>query len=108
MRNLLNFLIRYSGWFVFALYVLLSLVLLVQDNVYRQSVYLTSANNVTGAVYGSWSNVTGYFHLKGINERLQASNAELQNDVLNLRHELSEMRALCGDSVSATDRKSVV
>lgn len=101
MRNLLNFLIRYSGWFVFALYVLLSLVLLVQDNVYRQSVYLTSANSVTGAVYGSWSNVTGYFHLKGINERLQASNAELQNEVLNLRHELSEMHALCGDSVSA-------
>ena len=99
MRNLLNFIIRYSKWFVFALYVMISLVLLVTNNSYRQSVYLTSANAVTGGIYGTWSNVTGYFHLKGINESLQTRNAALQNEVLNLRHELSEMHAMAIDTL---------
>ncbi len=99
MRNLLNFILRYSKWFVFTLYVVISLILLVSRNSYRQSVYLTSANAVTGTVFGTWSQVTGYFHLKSINERLQASNAELQNEVLNLRSELAEYHALYSDTL---------
>ena len=99
MRNLLNFLIRYSKWFVFAFYVVASLVLLVSNNSYRQSVYLTSANAVTGGVYGTWANVTGYIHLRSINESLQARNAALQNEVLNLQHDLAEYRAMANDSL---------
>lgn len=99
MRNLLNFILRYSKWFVFTLYVVISLILLVSRNSYRQSVYLTSANAVTGTIFGTWSQVTGYFHLKSINDRLQASNAELQNEVLNLKSELAEYRALTSDTL---------
>lgn len=100
MRNLLNFIIRYSKWFVFTLYVLLSCMLLVENNAYQQSIYLTSANMVTGGVYDTWSQVTGYFHLKSINERLQAANADLQNQVLNLKSEIAELKVLAGDSLS--------
>lgn len=100
MRNLLNFIIRYSKWFVFTLYFVLSVALLVSGNAYRQSIYLTSANVVTGGIFGAWSNVTGYFSLKKTNEDLQASNAMLQNEVLNLRSRLSEYQALYGDTVA--------
>jgi rod shape-determining protein MreC len=100
MRNLLNFIIRYSKWFVFTLYFLLSVTLLVSGNSYRQSVYLTSANVVTGGIFDVWSNVTGYFSLKKTNEDLQASNARLQNDVLNLQNQLAEYKALFNDSIS--------
>ena len=99
MRNLLNFILKYSRWFLFTFYVLLSLVLLVANNSYRQSIYLTSANAVTGTVYSGWSEVTGYFHLKGINESLQARNAYLQNEVLNLQSELRELKAQTSDSI---------
>lgn len=99
MRNLLNFLMRYSKWFVFTIYVMISCILLVSNNAYQQSVYLTSANGVTGSVYSSWSQVTGYFHLKSINESLQASNADLQNQVLNLKNQLAEMRVIADDSL---------
>lgn len=98
MRNILNFIIRYSKWFVFTFYVLVSCLLLVDNNVYRQSVFLTSANGVTGGVYNVWSQVTGYFHLKSINESLQSSNADLQNQVLNLKSRLAEMQTILGDS----------
>lgn len=100
MRNLLNFIIRYSKWFVFTLYIVLSVTLLVSNNAYRQSVYLTSANVVTGGIFQSWSNVTGYFSLKKTNEDLQASNASLQNEVLNLRNQISEYQVLFSDSVN--------
>lgn len=100
MRNIINFILRYSKWFVFTIYVLISCVLLVDNNVYQQSVYLTSANTVTSGVFEAWSQVTGYFHLKTINERLQAANADLQNQVLNLKSELSELQAQVVDSAS--------
>ncbi len=105
MRNILNFIIRYSKWFLFTIYVLVSCILLVDNNVYQQSVYLTSANAVAGGVYNVWSQVTGYFHLKSINESLQTTNADLQNQVLNLKSELAEMQTLLGDSaIPATMR----
>lgn len=103
MRNLINFIVRYSTWFVFAFYVVLSSILLASGNNYRQSVYLTSANQVSGVIYGTWSEVTGYFHLKTINESLQSRNAELQNEVLNLKSKIAEYRALTDDSLFNSD-----
>lgn len=97
MRNLLNFLIRYGTWFLFAFYVLISLVLLFSHQSYHQSVYLSSANLVTSSINATTSEITGYFHLRGINESLQASNAMLENDVLNLRHEIAEYKTLLSD-----------
>lgn len=99
MRNLLNFIIRYSTWFVFTFYVLISVTLLVLGNRYRQSVYLTSANVISGGLYNGASHVTGYFHLRSINESLQASNAQLQNQVLNLKNELAQYKVLLSDTL---------
>lgn len=99
MRNLLNFIIKYSTWFVFTFYVILSIILLASGNSYRQSVYLTSANTVSGTIYGAGSEVTGYFNLKSINQSLQISNSQLQNEVLNLRNQISKYQALLSDTL---------
>lgn len=103
MRNILNFLIKYSKWFVFTFYVVVSLVLLVLHNSYQQGVYLTSANVVTGNVFGVWSEVTGYFNLKSINHSLQERNASLQNEVLNLKSQIADMQVLLGDTTPPLD-----
>lgn len=99
MRNILNFILKYSRWFVFVIYASISIILLVVNKNYQQSIYLTSANVVTGSVYETWSAVTGYFHLKSINESLQARNAELQNEVLNLSSQIREYQAALNDTV---------
>lgn len=101
MRNLLNFLIRYSTWFVFTFYVLLSITLLVIGNSYHQSVYLTSANVITGGIYNGTSKVTGYFNLRSINQSLQARNAQLQNEVLNLNNQIAQYKVLLSDTLPA-------
>lgn len=105
MRNLLNFLIRYSTWFVFAFYVLLSCILLARRDDYHASVILSSANKVSGSVYSAASGVTGYFNLREINHSLQESNAALENENLNLRNLLAEYRAYLSDTISIRDEK---
>ena len=105
MRNLLNFLIRYSTWFVFVFYVLLSCVLLARRDDYHASVILTSANEVSGSVYRTAANVNGYFNLREINRSLQESNAALENENLNLRNQLAEYRALVSDTAYIRETK---
>ena len=99
MNNLLNFFVKHSAWFIFAIYVILSLVLLFKDNPYQQSVYLTSANSVSAAVYKAFNGITSYFHLRGINESLQERNAALEMELIELRGQLSEMALHSPDSL---------
>ena len=99
MRNLLNFIIKYSTWFVFTFYVLISCILLVKTSDDHFSVYMSSANAIGGAVYRTSSQVTDYFGLLAVNQRLQESNARLENEVLNLRNELARYKVLAQDSV---------
>ncbi len=99
MNNLLNFFIKHSAWFIFAIYVILSLVLLFKDNPYQQNVYLTSANQLSAAVYKAFNGVTSYFHLRGINESLQERNAALEMELIELRNQMTEMALLKPDSL---------
>lgn len=98
MRNLINFILRYSTGFVFAFFVLLSCILLSKRDAYHTAVLLTSANTVTSSLYETSSNVTGYFNLRDINMRLQERNASLENENLNLREELAEYKSLLADT----------
>ncbi len=99
MRNLLNFLIRYSTWFVFTFYVLVSFVLLFTFNSYQGAVYLTSANALTSAINEKMSEVTSYFNLRTVNEQLQTRNAALEGKILNLNNELKHLKTLIDDTV---------
>ena len=99
MNNLLNFFVKHSAWFIFAVYVILSLVLLFKDNPYQQSVYLTSANSVSAAVYKALNNVTSYFHLRDINESLQERNAALETELIELRNLMNDMALQSPDSL---------
>jgi|GEM_PF-6927 len=99
MNNLLNFFVKHSAWFIFAIYVILSLVLLFKNNPYQQSVYLTSANAVSSSIYKAFSTVTSYFHLRDINEDLQERNALLEMELVELRSQLNDMAMLRPDSL---------
>lgn len=100
MRSLLNFIIKYSTWFVFIFYVLISCILLVRNNTYQQSVYMTSANAVSSTVYQMTTDITGYFGLRKTNLQLQASNSELQKEVFTLNQKIMELKAQLGDTLN--------
>lgn len=90
MWNLLNFLIRYKHWFLFATLEAAALFLLFRYNHYQGGVFFTSANVVTGKVYDFSSKVTSYFHLKTTNDELLDKNMLLEQQVAALRNRLKE------------------
>ena len=69
-------------------YVVLSCILLFQKNPYQHHVYLTSANAVASGTYSLSNEITSYFNLREINADLNARNAALQQEVVNLREQL--------------------
>ena len=101
MKNLLDFFVKHSAWFVLMLYLILSCVLLVRNNPYQQSVYLTSANAVCATVYEGISSVTDYFHLKGINEDLQERNALLEMELVDLRARVNDLKMQLPDTLKS-------
>ncbi len=90
MRNLLNFLIRYNYWFLFLLLEVASFVLLFRFNHYQQSIYFTSANEVSGKVYEVSGGIASYFNLKSANDDLLDRNMSLEQRVSALQKALLE------------------
>ncbi len=105
MRNLLNVIIKYITWFVFTFYVLISCILLVKSSDNHFSVYMSSANAIGSAIYRTSAQVTDYFGLLAVNQRLQESNAKLESEVLNLRNQLAQYKVLYQDSAAASKGK---
>ena len=85
MRNLFNFIIRNSHWLLAAVLVAFSFYLVFTHNSYQRSVYLTSANQVTGWFYELSGDVTSFFHLKTNNQMLLERSAELEKQILALK-----------------------
>ena len=90
MKNLLNFFLKYNYWFLFVLLETISFALLFRFNSYQGSAFFTSANWVSGAMYDVANNVTGYFHLKAINDELVQKNVELELQLESIREALAE------------------
>ncbi|MBD5367080.1 MAG: rod shape-determining protein MreC [Muribaculaceae bacterium] len=104
MHNLFNFLLRYRAWIVFIIYVVLSCVMLFSDNPYQRHVYMTSASKVSASVYDVAHSVTGYFHLRSINDDLQRRNAQLESEVIALRSMVNGLELeLSSDSITVAE-----
>lgn len=83
----------------------MSCAILFTYNIYHSSIYFSSANVISGSLYGVSSEISGYFALKKINKDLEENNALLENEVLNLRHQLAEYRTLYSDSLKLNEGK---
>lgn len=103
MRNLLNFLIKNSYWFLFLLLEVASFVLLFRFNRYQQSVYFTSANSIIGRIYEASSEVTSYFHLKETNRDLFRRNMFLEQRMLALEENQHERTPYEMDTTMISD-----
>lgn len=98
MRNLLDFLTKHSHWILFAVLELISVVLLFQYNSYQGSVWVTSANAMTGKIYEWDSAVESFFSLTKVNESLTLRNFYLERQVSQLSRLYAEAT---GDTVAA-------
>jgi len=107
MRNLFNFIIRYSHWLVAIMLIVFSFYLVFAHNSYQRSVYLTSANKVTGQFYTISNNLTSFFLLKQNNQQLLERNAVLEKDLYSLRAHLDSLAVADTTEVNAFVRDTV-
>ena len=83
MQSLLKFILRYGNFLLFLLLEVAAFLLVVWSNAYPRSSALSTANRLVAWQYEMVSEVTGYFGLKGVNERLAAENAALRSRLEN-------------------------
>ena len=88
MRNLLNYILRNSAWFLAFVLIVFSIYLVFTHNSYQRSVYLSSANRVTGEIYRVTNDVTSFFHLKSNNQELLERTAQLEENVQVLKNKI--------------------
>ncbi len=92
MKNLLDFLLKYNNWFLLILLEVISFALLFRFNSYQGSAFFTSANYLSGVGYEAVNGVTGYFHLRTINDGLVQQNVELQLQLEHYRKALANAK----------------
>ena len=91
MQNLLDFFLKYYHWMMFLVLEIISVVLLFRYNSYQGSVWLSSANSVSGKVYEWQSDVTQFFSLTDRNAQLEQRNVELERQLHALQEKIDSM-----------------
>ncbi len=91
MNNLLNFLIKYSVVFLFLFLEIISLSLVVSNQEYQKSVFLSSSNNMVSSMYEMSNTVVEFFKLRTANDNLSEENTALKNQIIELQNKLSAL-----------------
>lgn len=81
MRSLLRFLARNYFFILFLVLEVFSLSLVVNYNNFQRIKFFNSSNSVVAGIYGSYSKISGFFHLQQTNAELAAENASLRNEL---------------------------
>lgn len=92
MKNLIQFFIRYSIFFLFLLLETTAFLLIVHNTGYQRIVLLSSANSIAARMYQVSGSVIDFFKLKQANIKLNEENADLRNQIVELQNELGRIR----------------
>lgn len=82
MRNLLQFLTRYSNFLIFIILEVVAFILIVTTHGYQQSAVCSSANNLVAGIQAVNTTIGDYFHLRSENEQLAEENAQLKTQLM--------------------------
>lgn len=88
MRNLIEFIIRYSHLLLFILLEVVAFLLITHYQPYQKSTVLTSANKLVSGINEAGDNTVAYFQLRRDNEALNAEVCRLQTQIQTLTNRL--------------------
>lgn len=96
MQNSIRFFSKIGSFLLFALLEGVALYLLFSSNNFQQSLFFTSANNLSGTVYALEESISGFFYLKSANESLMNENNKLHNEISFLTTKLNQLTDTSG------------
>ncbi len=93
MRNLINFLLKNSSWFVFIFLEIICFYFVFSGNSYQKSIFLNSSNEITGRVYSISGSILSYFGLREENQELLQRSTELEAQISELKNYIFKIEA---------------
>ena len=91
MRNLLQFLARYSNFLIFLILEVVAFILIITTHPYQRSAVWSSANRLVAGIESVTTTISDYFALKQDNQRLAEENALLKNQLMAQANQLETM-----------------
>src|SRR5699024_8077255 len=85
MGNFIRFIVRNLHFILFLVLEIISINLAINYNNRRKTLFLSTANDVSGFFQKKINHVNDYFHLGKENELLVRENARLREEILNLK-----------------------
>ena len=82
MRNLLQFLTRYSNFLIFLILEVVAFILITTTHKYQHSAVWSSANRLAAGTENIITTIGDYFQLQQDNQRLAEENAQLKNQLI--------------------------
>ncbi len=83
MRNVWMFISKYNAFFLLIIFLVISFILLVNNNSYQRASTLNSSNEFVGSAYERVDNFTNYLNLGHTNDSLASENARLKAQLKN-------------------------
>ena len=77
MKNLLQFLMRFSNFLIFLILEVVAFILIVTNNHYQQSSMYSSANHVVAGIQQIQATISDYFQLREHNHLLAEENGNI-------------------------------
>ena len=99
MRNLIDFLLRYSNFLIFLILEVVAFILITTTHQYQHSAVWSSANRLVAGVESITTTIGDYFRLQQDNQRLAEENALLKNQLMAQANQL--------EAVTETDNQYV-
>ena len=84
MRNLIQFLLRYSNFLIFLILEVVAFILIGTCNDYQQSAIWSSANRIAAGTNNIKTSIVDYFSLRADNAELAEENARLKAELMLL------------------------
>ncbi|MDR0733552.1 MAG: rod shape-determining protein MreC [Dysgonamonadaceae bacterium] len=94
MRNLVLFILKNIHWLLFSLLAFCSFYLLIYNNEFQRSKYLSAFQEMAGKVYMVSNSVESYMNLKTINSDLMQRIAVLEHEVRDYKKEVETLSEL--------------
>ena len=91
MRNLIDFLIRYSNFLIFLILEVVAFILIGTTHEYQQSSVWSSTNRIIANTNNIRSSIKGYFQLREDNMLLAEENTRLKSQLMELENKIEPL-----------------
>ena len=91
MRNLIQFLVRYSNFLIFLILEVVAFILIGTCNDYQQSAIWSSANRIAAGTNNIKTSIVDYFSLRADNAELAEENARLKAELMFLTNNVETL-----------------